>query len=485
MITATTHDKEKRMDNLYLADNRVLSEAETRNIRSFINEMGHIIDNRKELVEKYNIDKRFAFPDGPGWTLNKPTLPKLWERISNANANLNHLRLYTHGISIWDLKYMQRVNNENLNAPVTENFDKEMADRLSVYQDFVYQWAADSRCIPDHFLVRAPFVMGEIGHLINGILVNPDISDCQERINLLYFSGIIDYLHEKSQRVGKINILEIGAGYGAVALALKRILPLSSYTICDLPEVLSYSHAYITAGSPDLEHRMMTPESLKKCFTPSYGFHFMPNIYFDFLKNLDAKFDLVINTLSLSEMAEYQVHHYAEGISKLIGDAGIFFEQNQDNSTLKKKYPDRTFAIDGLDLEAILPKYFSNCYDIEDQIHIPHSIRHGRPRIWSNRELSFLKACQPECVRHSEEDLLYFSCYNSLKLMEYVETFEEFHIIRCCDRYYASQGSLCKLKDFAYFDLPLLEEVKSKCLDTFHYGDNLKEIKEAISQGCS
>lgn len=42
-------------------------------------------------------------------------------------------------------------------------------------------------------------------------------------------------------------------------------------------------------------------------------------------------FDLVVNTLSLSEMSAHQVVVYGSLISKAIGVAGHFFEQNHDN----------------------------------------------------------------------------------------------------------------------------------------------------------
>ena len=44
--------------------------------------------------------------------------------------------------------------------------------------------------------------------------------------------------------------------------------------------------------------------------------------------------DLAINTLSMSEMSELQVRGYCNGISRMIGRTGNFFEQNQDNRHL-------------------------------------------------------------------------------------------------------------------------------------------------------
>ena len=49
---------------------------------------------------------------------------------------------------------------------------------------------------------------------------------------------------------------------------------------------------------------------------------------FDELVESKQKIDLVINTISLAEMSEKQIHYYLEKIKDMIGDDGIFFEQN-------------------------------------------------------------------------------------------------------------------------------------------------------------
>ena len=110
-------------------------------------------------------------------------------------------------------------------------------------------------------------------------------------------------------------MLEIGGGYGALAWYIQEAVPGVSYTMVDLPESLVYSAIYL-----DVLH----PGSTR--FLANYEFP-------DMLHRAEAC-DLVINTLSMSEMSEQQIRAYCVGIRKLVGAHGAFFEQNQDNTTV-------------------------------------------------------------------------------------------------------------------------------------------------------
>src|SRR5207245_4068394 len=54
-----------------------------------------------------------------------------------------------------------------------------------------------------------------------------------------------------------------------------------------------------------------------------YGFTYIPNYL---IGKIAGKFDLVINTLSFSEMSEHQLRTYAQKISELIDD-GILLDR--------------------------------------------------------------------------------------------------------------------------------------------------------------
>jgi putative sugar O-methyltransferase len=122
-----------------------------------------------------------------------------------------------------------------------------------------------------------------------------------------------------------LRILEIGGGYGALASALLATFPRCEYCICDLPESLLFSGLYLAMTREDGIALRQVGDA-NGLMAPRVNL--TPNYLFD---RLDGHFDLVINTLSMSEMSNHQIEHYARDISKLIGSTGIFFEQNQDN----------------------------------------------------------------------------------------------------------------------------------------------------------
>jgi hypothetical protein len=100
--------------------------------------------------------------------------------------------------------------------------------------------------------------------------------------------------------------------------------------ICDLPESLMFSGLYLlaTAEEPKLV------DSADMAMAPllaTPGSVLVPNYLFHRLVEDGAGFDLVINTLSMSEMSAHQIDVYCAGIARLIGPTGLFFEQNKDD----------------------------------------------------------------------------------------------------------------------------------------------------------
>lgn len=60
-----------------------------------------------------------------------------------------------------------------------------------------------------------------------------------------------------------------------------------------------------------------------------HGVRFVPNYM---AEQLDEPFDLAINTLSMSEMSEYQIKRYLDLMKRnWLKEGGLFFEQNNDN----------------------------------------------------------------------------------------------------------------------------------------------------------
>lgn len=75
------------------------------------------------------------------------------------------------------------------------------------------------------------------------------------------------------------RILEIGAGYGGMAEILHRLMPIQSYTIVDLEEVLPLSECYLSNTHPESALEFRTPENIG-----------------------EDSYDVVINTASFGEM---------------------------------------------------------------------------------------------------------------------------------------------------------------------------------------
>ena len=105
------------------------------------------------------------------------------------------------------------------------------------------------------------------------------------------------------------------------------------------------------------------------------GVRFLPNYM---AEQLNESFDLIINTLSMSEMSNFQVARYSQLIrDKWIAKSnGLFFEQNQDNTHLKF-----------LNAQDLLRKEFKYNLDLN-----PHKfgLRNGSPNIWANHPVKLI-----------------------------------------------------------------------------------------------
>lgn len=202
--------------------------------------------------------------------------------------------------------------------------------------------------------------------MVNGVIVNHDTITYQERINILEEGGVLQYLREIQKKKGKLNILEIGGGYGALGFWFQSSFPNIQYTIIDLPESLLFSSIYLSQTCP----------KSKICFgieKSDQGLRFVPNYMSD---HLDESFDLIINTLSMSEMSPFQVKHYADLMKeKWIKDSGLFFEQNHDNRHCGLIYAK----------EVLAPKFpYHSDLNMSEKKY-----RNGVPSLWSFHPIPF------------------------------------------------------------------------------------------------
>jgi hypothetical protein len=148
-------------------------------------------------------------------------------------------------------------------------------------------------------------------------------------------------------------------------IGLSRRFASAPISIIDLPECLLSSALCLGLSLPDQRVTVGRLDDLP------LGFRFVPNYM---AHAVDEQFDLVINTLSLSEMGVPQIRAYAGLIAKhWIANGGLFFEQNQDNSKI------------GLmeDLPKVLANYFP--YQLVEQQ--PRDVIKGTPHIWARQQI--------------------------------------------------------------------------------------------------
>jgi hypothetical protein len=105
-------------------------------------------------------------------------------------------------------------------------------------------------------------------------------------------------------------------------------------------------------------------------------------------EQLDDRFDLVINTLSMSEMSEYQVRKYIELLcTGWLREDGVLFEQNHD-----VRYMGLLFAQDILasEFEFHIPLYPPDANYVTG---FPY--KHGFPSVWSLKPLDLTPWAAP------------------------------------------------------------------------------------------
>jgi hypothetical protein len=369
-----------------LKDNRRLSDAELSVARSICREAVASVRKRPRYIRWRRIDPRFALPDA-NWSYEAPNeFVQLFRRVAQGDRQtLSHLRGLApvfsgyHLYEVCDAKGVAAAQIE-----LDENLDRRIEERLNERNPLhVTEWRQLTHGIPRRFLVAPARMLGEVGHDVDGVIVNNDTCTYQERVNLLYRSGLADWLDRRIEEKGEIRICEIGGGYGALASWFKQAFPEVSYTIVDLPESLLFSRLYLSLTRPDVR----TSAGL----TPApRGFRFVPNYT---AERLTESFDLVINTLSMSEMSEFQVRRYVQLMKcSWLAEGGLFFEQNQDNRFLGLTCAEQLFASE-------FPEHLFLETD-------GWKLRNGSPNVWSMRPIDL----EPRAYERGE--------YGSVELLE-------------------------------------------------------------------
>jgi hypothetical protein len=305
-------------------DNEPLSPSDIILAKSICSTVQGLVDNREKYIQASEVDPNFAFPQA-NWSLDSPNeFVRVYKNISAGRPEIiSNLRLFAQVFTGFNMIHV--IPGFGLSSPETlpEDLDAKINNNLTAYlKEWPRRWRTLVKNIPERAIYRAPKMLGEVGLEVDGVLVNNDVIVYQERINLLYEVGLIEWLEKRLMDKGTLRILEIGGGYGAIASWFKTVFPECSYALIDLPECLIFSSLYLSLINPEISRNFGVLDE-------SVGWRFIPNYM---AEKLTGKFDLVINTLSMSEMSQYQVEQYMKMMRQFwLVDGGLFFEQNQNN----------------------------------------------------------------------------------------------------------------------------------------------------------
>lgn len=321
-----------------VSDWQPLDEATLGRMRALGQQVKALVEGRRAHIARHQLDLAIALPAANWEDGEHNDIQKAYEAVvSGEEQVLQQLRLYSMVFTGYCLREFKR-NDATTRSVVhlPSDFDAQL-DGLPLKPDMWAELAwAQQQSWPERCHIQLPQALGELGWWRDGRIHHHDQAVYQERLALLWASGLLEGLQVKLQAGEPVRVLEIGGGYGGLAHGLSPHLPQASYVICDLPESLAFSTAYLAATRPDWGHQVHPDQSPPE-LRPQ-GFTYLSNVMADALEAHAGGFDLVINTLSMSEMSEAQVRHYARLIARLLRPEGRFFEQNQDNRHLGLNY---------------------------------------------------------------------------------------------------------------------------------------------------
>jgi hypothetical protein len=361
---------------LFSDESSSLNKDEYKEIKNIILKIKKIIKWRKELHKLGLLDIKTAFPSG-NWDPQKTQVFELNDEHSSFMTSFNlimkkdidiikKLRLYSQAFSGYQLATLTpAIQRPWIKSKLPKNYDVFLKMLVSNPDESVDKFLNILKYLPKEYHFSFPLKFGEIGWVINDMLINKDAYMYLERICLLYECGILERLKKLSE-TKIINILEIGSGFGGLAYFIKKIIPNSHIILIDLPESLIFSNIYLKTIFPKENHNLLDSENQK--ISIRKGFTYISNYNVPMLKFKNI--DLAINTLSFAEMEISQVISYCELIKKSLSKNGLLFEQNFNTSHNVPK-----------DLFNIIKKVLNNPQEIKSNI-IP-KLEKGIPHIWT------------------------------------------------------------------------------------------------------
>lgn len=189
--------------------------------------------------------------------------------------------------------------------------------------------------------------------------INPSIKWLFKNYPAVFFSKISDYISKDITRDGlsvnhcQVNIirhiidsvfdlsktnyvLEIGAGYGALAREIMIANDNIKYVIIDLPEGLYSAYCYLTLEFPDKNHVVCYDTIPDDNFDVLY----IPAGLYKETQTLDIKYDFCVNTCSFGEMPDASISKYYNLITNELDVDGIYWLNRFNNEYTSERGDD-------------------------------------------------------------------------------------------------------------------------------------------------
>lgn len=338
---------------------------------------------RRDAVAKADQDRAPIILADAGWHPDSQPSFELDGATYNAQTSyallarkdrdiIRKMRLYGHSFTGYQLATLDLAEHRPwLSRKLPDNWDEILRFLAGPPDQAVFDYVSVAGALPERLRARPPRKFGEIGWLIDGAIVTDDTHSYQERLSLMYENSLIDHLDARLAQHVPLRMVEIGGGFGGLAYYLMQAFDRRlRYAIVDIPESLAFAGIYLATLFPDLENVFVEAGAdIELPDTP--GFTFIPNMDHHRLALGGRDVDLVINTLSLSEMSDVQIDDYCRAASRWIGSRGIFFEQNHQT---EHRGPGD-----------IPPRYFRNLHKCSSRL-LPASFpkRRGDANFWVN-----------------------------------------------------------------------------------------------------
>jgi hypothetical protein len=190
------------------------------------------------------------------------------------------------------------------------------------FLDFYGAWLETDGLPAEHVLSEPEDGIGF--RLEDGRFVSADIARFQRCVSTLSRRGVLGELCRSGPPP---RVIEIGGGYGGLALHLSQILKGCQYIVVDLPETLVFSASYLALHAPTKRLYLYDPaDRLDAATFAGLDFVLLPDYRLDALTGFE--FDLAINIASMQEMRVDQIERYLDFIK--LTCRGEFYSCNRD-----------------------------------------------------------------------------------------------------------------------------------------------------------